>query len=425
MKTLPGREITTGITHVILAFANSSIFTTSPAGEYTPFMSVTEVRAMFDEGVKVGIAIGGWSDNAGFGEGSQTQETRMTWAKNVADMCVKYGFDFVDIDWEYAGGNGADYKTNPNSGKTVEICAFPEMLTLLREQLHPLGKELSIASPGLERDMIAYTAENNPTIFGSVDMVNIMTYDLTNRRDTVTGHHSSVKASLEIIRRYKELGLESSKINLGLAYYAKFFQTQPGVKCSGPTGCAMVKAENDDGSDAGTSGSMTFESQNVCPPPIPSILVPSMDGSCGVGTSNTCAGLGSDMSCCSQYGFCGGSAEHCGLGCQHGFGHCEGPDVSKSFSVALAEGQCDDAEGGMWYWDEQSEIFWTWDDVQFIRQKFTDIVDAEELGGVMAWSLGEDSDGWSRVVETQQCASELSAQRTGAAKARRGAGRKL
>ncbi|GKT45179.1 chitin deacetylase ARB_04768 [Colletotrichum spaethianum] len=48
------------------------------------------------------------------------------------------------------------------------------------------------------------------------------------------------------------------------------------------------------------------------------------DGSCGPKYNNgTC--LGSAFgNCCSQYGYCGSTTDHCGTGCQSGFGSCAG-----------------------------------------------------------------------------------------------------
>lgn len=95
---LPPRDATTGITHVVMAFANSSLFAL-PAGnrseEYKPFMEVSKVRAMFDNGTQVGVAIGGWADTAGFSEGAKTETSRKNYAKNVATMATKLGFDFI------------------------------------------------------------------------------------------------------------------------------------------------------------------------------------------------------------------------------------------------------------------------------------------------------------------------------------------
>jgi chitinase len=52
----------------------------------------------------------------------------------------------LDIDWEYPGGNGGDYKQVPNSQKAYQINAFPKMLAETRVAI---GKKLlSIAVPG-------------------------------------------------------------------------------------------------------------------------------------------------------------------------------------------------------------------------------------------------------------------------------------
>ncbi|KAI1857039.1 hypothetical protein JX265_008528 [Neoarthrinium moseri] len=393
--TLPPRNVTSGITHVVMAFANSSLFIGDTAGPYTPFMNVSDVRNLFDQGTQIGIALGGWADTAGFSAGSKDDASRKTYAQNVADMADSHGFDFVDIDWEYPGGNGADYKEVPNSEKVDEIPAYPKLLKEIKAAISP--KPLSIAVPGLPRDLLAYNEEQSPDIWAAVDFVNVMSYDFMNRRDNETKHHTDLRTSLEAVDAYLDLGLCPSKINLGFAFYAKYFQTEPGVDCSAtPIGCPIVKAENDDGSDAGTSGSMTFETANVAPS-VPGNLSTSTDGSCGTGTPFTCQGV-ADGQCCSQYGFCGSSAAHCGTGCQSDYGTCSGPAILDSFSKALKNGITDDEAGGQWYWDADAELFWTYDTVALMQRKYTEIVKARGLGGVMAWSLGEDSYDWSHLL---------------------------
>jgi len=78
----------------------------------------------------------------------------------------------TDIDWEYPGGNGADYKQVPNSEKVHEIEGFPKLLAVVREAI---GKDklLSIAVPGKKGDMIAFTEETGPRIWPSVDYINV------------------------------------------------------------------------------------------------------------------------------------------------------------------------------------------------------------------------------------------------------------
>ena len=93
MATLPGKDITAGITHVITAFAPSTTF--NEDGTYTPFKPLDEVRALFDDGVQVCMAIGGWGDTSGFGAASATDKSRKTFADNVAKTVDRLGYDCV------------------------------------------------------------------------------------------------------------------------------------------------------------------------------------------------------------------------------------------------------------------------------------------------------------------------------------------
>ncbi|OTA61862.1 carbohydrate-binding module family 18 protein [Hypoxylon sp. EC38] len=388
---LPSKNITAGITHVIMAFANSSLFASETAGTYKPFMPVSDVRAMFDKKTQVGIAIGGWGNSDGFSKGAASKESRKTYAKNVAKMVNDLGFDFVDIDWEYPGGNGADVKQVPNSKKTSEKTTFPLFLHAIKTAIAP--KKLSIAVAATPAGMLAYTGHRASEIFAAVDMLNLMSYDMNGVHGSL--HHSSVKETLAAVHRYLSLGLEPRKLNLGLAYYAKFFQTAANATCHHPNvGCRIVEADGS-GSDAGTtiSGSMSFEKANVHPDPPPTNLSVSADGACGAGTAFMC-GAGS---CCSQYGSCGTTPEYCGTGCQSAYGTCTGPDVASSFAKALAHGRLDRKEGGMWYWDAEAQLFWTWDTAALMERKFREIIKPLGLGGVMGYSLGMDNADWSHI----------------------------
>ncbi|POR39076.1 Endochitinase B [Tolypocladium paradoxum] len=342
--TLPGKDITAGVNYVITAFAPSTTFTSGSS--YTPFMPVDQVRALFDQGTKVCMAIGGWGDTAGFSAGSATDATRKAYAKNVAAALTTLGYDCVvttanagtDVDWEYPGGNGEDYKKIPNDQKKGEIEAYPLLLADIKAAIG--DKELSIAVPGKVGDMIAFAAEQVPKIDKAVDFINhhsqVMSYDLMNRRDNVTNHHTSVEGSKTTIETYIERGMTPGKMNLGFAFYAKFFQTADA--CTAATGCPTVLMEGPDGSDLAKSGATTFEIENF----------------------NTA-----------------------------------------DFANALKNGKADTAKGGQWYWDPSTKKFWTWDTPEFIAQKFADIVKAKKLGGAMAWSLAQDSHDWSHFKAMQ------------------------
>ncbi|KAF2469331.1 glycoside hydrolase, partial [Lindgomyces ingoldianus] len=374
-----------GVDHVVLAFAMANA-----TWSFQPKVPISTIRSEFPN-AKVMIAIGGWGDTVGFSQAVVSETAMTTFANNVQTMLQNTGADGIDIDWEYPGGNGMDYKQHPNPEKVGEITAFPKLLTAVRSAI---GKEklLSIAVPGKEIDMIAYTKENAPQIWAPVNYINVMSYDLLNRRDTKTGHHTSVEGARQVIENYLALGAPADKLNLGFAYYAKYFTTA-GDCTNQPLGCALVSAENPTtGEDALTSGAWTFEKAHMEPVDVSKLTV-SIDGTCGPEKMTKCA-----TGCCSQYGNCGFSPQHCSGACQHAFGTgCTDSDVAGSWQRAMKNGVCDEVAGGQYYFDANENLFWTWDTPALIARKFEDIVKMYGIGGVVAWSLGEDAYDWSHV----------------------------
>ncbi|KAJ4355549.1 uncharacterized protein N0V89_003567 [Didymosphaeria variabile] len=358
------------IDHVVLAFAMAN-----NTAAFQPKVPISTWRSEYPN-AKIMIAVGGWGDTIGFSQA----------AKDDASI------QKFDIDWEYPGGNGADYKETPNSAKVYEIAAFPKVLAAIRKAIGS-DKLLSIAVPGKKVDMIAYTADTGPLIWPSVDYINLMAYDLMNRRDTKTAHHTSVEGALDVVKNYLAIGAPPSKMNLGFAFYAKYFQTASAGSSGSALGIPIVPAEDPiTGKDTLTSGAWTFEPAHMNPVDNASLTV-SQDGTCGPDKGTKCA-----SACCSQYGNCGMTLEHCNGACQHAFGiGCTDPDIAGSWQLAAAGGIADEVAGGEYFLDNANSLFWTWDTPEFISQKFDKIIRKYKIGGAMAWSLGEDSEDWSHI----------------------------
>lgn len=259
---IPDPELASDITHIVLAFMQSSGFNTNNSRTDWPiFMSVDDVRKRFPADTKVMVAIGGWGDTQGFDVAARTEQSRQTFARNVAAMLDATGADGVDIDWEYPGGNGEDYKQTPNAEKAWEIEAYPLLLSAIRSSIAS-GKLLSAAVPGLPRDMLAFTSKTLPSIMKSVDFLNVMTYDLMNRRDNITKHHTGVQLSLESINQYVSNGAATQDLNLGFAFYTKYFRISPEnheVCRKSPIGCPSGQMEDPrTGADLGKTGGFSW-----------------------------------------------------------------------------------------------------------------------------------------------------------------------
>lgn len=186
--------------------------------------------------------------------------------------------------------------------------------------------------------MLAFTKETIPEISSSVDFFNIMTYDLMNRRDNVTKHHTGIQLSLDAVNAYLENGVPPGNANLGFAFYVKWFKTDPEGGCDqNPIGCKTVLMEDPStGADLGQSGSFSWHD------PVPS-------------------------------------------------------ELSTSFERALSGGEYDSEGGGHYFWDSEENIFWTWDTPEAILKKFPAIMETKNLGGVFAWGLGEDAPDWAHL----------------------------
>jgi len=220
----------------------------------------------------------------------------------------------------------------PNKAKEWEIGAYPLLLAELRSALGP-KMVISAAVPGLPRDMMAFNSQTVPRIMRHVDFLNVMTYDLMNRRDNITRHHTGILNSLEAVDAYVSAGAAPQRLNLGFAFYVKWFKTRHHA-CShmaSPLGCPTLLLEDPKtGADMGRTGGFSWHD------PVP-------------------------------------------------------PEVAESFQRALDQGTYDDKGGGYYYWDAAEDIFWTFDTADAISRKFTAIMDDRKLGGVFAWGLGEDA----------------------------------
>lgn len=248
-----------------------------------------------------------------------------------------------------ARGNGEDYKQVPNSEKAWQIEAYPKLLSEIRKALGPF-KIISAAVPGLPRDMLAFTNATLPLIMQSVDFLNVMTYDLMNRRDNVTKHHTGLQISLESIDAYLDKGVLADRVNLGLAFYVKWFLTDPKERenCKRhPIGCKTQLMEDPlTGADLGKAGAFSWHD-----------MVPS--------------------------------------------------DLNASFTRALEGGKYDKVGGGHYFFDAAEDRFWTWDDPQAILRKFPMAIEERGLGGVFAWGLGEDGTKWLHLKASNRGVAQL------------------
>ena len=107
--------------------------------------------------VKTLIAVGGWAASRGFYTMAETAAGRETFADSAVAFMREYGFDGLDIDYEYPtstsqAGNPNDFDVaEPRRGRLFKD--YVELMRLLREKLDQAGAQdgrhylLTVAAP--------------------------------------------------------------------------------------------------------------------------------------------------------------------------------------------------------------------------------------------------------------------------------------
>lgn len=202
------------VTHVNYAFAIPT-----KDGHVLPLENPELARAVtakaHAEGAKVCLSLGGWSYEdvpleATFREGTDTPEKIASMAEEIAEMALAFGFDGVDVDWEYP-------RTGDGSKEQYEA-----LISLLHEKLKPRGLLLTAAAlggvdPEGEPIRSAAEAQDRPS-FDKLDWLNIMAYD------SGAPVHSPYEFAENCVKYWVEdRGFPPEKLNLGLPFYGRPF----------------------------------------------------------------------------------------------------------------------------------------------------------------------------------------------------------
>ena len=191
--------------------------------------------------LKTLISVGGWTWSTYFSDIALTDESRQLFATSCVDFIQEYGFDGVDLDWEYpvSGGlPGNIYRPEDKENYTL-------LLAELRTQLDQAGDYLlTIAAPASPMNRENYELDQ---IHQYLDWINVMTYDFHGpwgdpEADPVTNfntplfvpaddplvepYHSSFNLSA-VVEGYLAAAVPRAKLNTGLAFYGRGFGVVP------------------------------------------------------------------------------------------------------------------------------------------------------------------------------------------------------
>lgn len=200
----------------------------APGGSgYIPGTGLVDLA--HQHGVKTLLSVGGWEDSNNFSAVAANSLTRAQFAHSCINQIKKYGFDGIDIDWEYPGY--ADHKgtQDDRTNCTLLFRATRDSLSAY-EKLS--GKKILMTAALPAGASLAGSFEMNK-LADLLDMFNVMTYDFSGTWDSVSGHNAPLYAPREsdslrnvdaAFRLYvATYRIPASKINLGIPFYGHTF----------------------------------------------------------------------------------------------------------------------------------------------------------------------------------------------------------
>lgn len=196
------------------------------------YNQLLKLKALYPHLVTM-ISVGGWTLSGRFSDAALTEASRNRFALSAMTFITRYGFDGVDIDWEYPVGGGLD----SNKYRPEDKRNFSLLLQELRRQLDALGQQqgrtyyLSIAAPA-GYQMIANIEPS--AIAQTVNWINLMTYDFHGGWETVTGHLAPLWAPAgdllnvhSAVQIYLDAGVPAQKIVVGVPFYGRSWRGVP------------------------------------------------------------------------------------------------------------------------------------------------------------------------------------------------------
>ncbi|XP_066246333.1 chitotriosidase-1-like [Euwallacea similis] len=201
-------------TNIIYSFAgldiNLQLASLDPNADITQggFYNFSQIKEQ-NPCVRITLAVGGWNEGSlKYSIMASDEATREAFAENALKFIAYYGFDGLDLDWEYptARGGIADDKANFNS-----------LLQTLKDKLSPWGLTLSIA---VSMEDSYYDVA---TIAQIVDYIHIMAYDVTTADSKVTGLLAPLSVITKKVEAWIKNGASASQLILGIPTYARCF----------------------------------------------------------------------------------------------------------------------------------------------------------------------------------------------------------
>ena len=168
------------------------------------------------------ISVGGWTGSKDFYTIAGSDSARKVLAQSARDFVEAYGFDGVDIDWEFPGIGGAEALGSPADKDNFTA--------LMRELRLALGDDYLLTA-AMSANPEGIKSIDYPAIEPYMDWITIMSYDFHGSWQDMTGHNAPlyngddpVSSAFNLASAAEAIadgGMPREKIIPGLAFYGR------------------------------------------------------------------------------------------------------------------------------------------------------------------------------------------------------------
>tara|TARA_Y100000590_G_scaffold59517_2_gene63157 strand:+ start:1079 stop:2431 length:1353 start_codon:yes stop_codon:yes gene_type:complete len=205
------------ITHVIHAFAWPNA--DGSISYYDNMLDPDIANVVHQNDRKLLLSFGGWGNTGGFAAMASTIDSRENFISNLLDLMFNYGYDGIDLDWEYPA----------TAEETNDLTSLVDELRIAFDSINPDYMITMAVGPGnWSGQHFEYETMNE-----NLDWFSMMGYDFHGSWSNHAGHNAplyqsppgdldgAVHTGINYLLNSRNIPAE--KLNLGVPFYGKKF----------------------------------------------------------------------------------------------------------------------------------------------------------------------------------------------------------